>query len=227
MIVRQRDGDSGFFYPLAEAVPDRVTGQTAHDSKGTEAEHVIIPKVMSSGGYLSIRTDQWVRPIKQPPAIYEEKGPDYQLEEERRMFYVALTGAERRVDLLTVDGAESRFLDELPAATCSHVRPFSEDERDQLATRELRKNMRGQVVSTQTNGQFVHFDWVEGGILDVNLYDATADQISQLESLATADRDVLLQNCGLEYRPSPTDDRGETERVQLQVDGQTSIEPVD
>lgn len=222
-MLRQRDGDSAFFYPLADEVPGGVTVQTAHDSKGTEADHVIIPKVITTGGYPSIKSDRYVRPVKQPPEIYEERGADYQLEEERRMFYVALTRAERRVDVLTVQGAESLFIDELPDETCRHVRPFTDEERERLADGELRKDIRGHVLSGQENTMYFHFSWAQGGILDANCYDATGRQYEAMHSLVEKDLNVVLRNCGLEYRAPTSDDYGDGERIQLQVDRETEI----
>lgn len=79
---------------------------TIHRSKGAEADYVIIPGMLDRR-FPSLRADDPVLALAMP-------GSDaYPLGEERRLFYVALTRARRRVSLLTVRGQCSPFLDEL------------------------------------------------------------------------------------------------------------------
>lgn len=86
---------------------------TVHQSKGLEADYVII---------LNNREAKLGFPahVKDPPLktelikIAEELSLDQvSANEERRLFYVALTRAKRQVILLTVDGKESSFIKEL------------------------------------------------------------------------------------------------------------------
>ena len=86
---------------------------TVHQSKGLEADYVII---------LNNRDAKLGFPahVKDPPLktelieIAEELGLDQaSVNEERRLFYVALTRAKKQVILLTVDGKESSFIKEL------------------------------------------------------------------------------------------------------------------
>ena len=86
---------------------------TVHQSKGLEADYVII---------LNNRDAKLGFPahVKDPPLkaelvkITEELGLDQaSVNEERRLFYVALTRAKKQVILLTVDGKESSFIKEL------------------------------------------------------------------------------------------------------------------
>ena len=86
---------------------------TVHQSKGLEADYVII---------LNNREAKLGFPahVKDPPLktelieIAEELGLDQaSVNEERRLFYVALTRAKKQVILLTVDGKESSFIKEL------------------------------------------------------------------------------------------------------------------
>lgn len=86
---------------------------TVHQSKGLEADYVII---------LNNRDAKLGFPahVKDPPLkaelvkITEELRLDQaSVNEERRLFYVALTRAKKQVILLTVDGKESSFIKEL------------------------------------------------------------------------------------------------------------------
>jgi DNA helicase-4 len=223
ILLRQKDGDPEFYYSLKNAVPDSVDIRTAHDAKGSEAEHVIIPKVSNPGGYPSIKPDPWLAPVKQPPDIYEEEDAVYQLEEERRLFYVALTRAESRLDVLTVQGAESVFIEELPNQLCEHLKPLSDDELAELETEnECRKTITG-VVDSKFTANYATLDWDGRGLIDLNLYDATDSQSQQIDSLTSSDAQVTFQNCGIEYRDPPNDDEEEYKRLQLQIDEDVTI----
>ena len=91
----------------------RIRFLTVHQSKGLEADHIIL---------LNNREAKLGFPahVKDPPLkaelvkIAEELGLDQaSVNEERRLFYVALTRAKKQVILLTVDGKESSFIKEL------------------------------------------------------------------------------------------------------------------
>lgn len=94
--------------------PDlKIRFLTVHQSKGLEADYVII---------LNNREAKLGFPahIKDPPLktelvkIAEELRLDQvSVNEERRLFYVALTRVKKQVILLTVDGKESSFIKEL------------------------------------------------------------------------------------------------------------------
>jgi len=94
--------------------PDlKIRFLTVHQSKGLEADYVII---------LNNREAKLGFPahVKDPPLktelikIAEELGLDQaSINEERRLFYVALTRAKKQVILPTVDGKESSFIKEL------------------------------------------------------------------------------------------------------------------
>ena len=94
--------------------PDlRIRFLTVHQSKGLEVDYVIL---------LNNREAKLGFPahVKDPPLktelikIAEELGLDQaSVNEERRLFYVALTRAKKQVILLTVDGKESSFIKEL------------------------------------------------------------------------------------------------------------------
>ena len=94
--------------------PDlKIRFLTVHQSKGLEADYVVI---------LNNREAKLGFPahVKDPPLktelikIAEELRLDQvSVNEERRLFYVALTRAKKQVILLTVDGKESSFIKEL------------------------------------------------------------------------------------------------------------------
>ncbi|MFB8920496.1 3'-5' exonuclease, partial [Xanthomonas arboricola] len=79
---------------------------TVHRSKGTEADYVVLPGMVSRG-FPNLRSDDPVLSLAMPA------GDTYPLSEERRLFYVALTRARRTVAMFTVLGKQSPFLDEL------------------------------------------------------------------------------------------------------------------
>ncbi len=87
----------------------RIKGHTIHASKGLEARAVfIIGLTEGNGGFPDIWLDdrvfQVIRKVKH----------DTLMEEERRLFYVALTRAKDELFLITRKGNESSFLNEIP-----------------------------------------------------------------------------------------------------------------
>lgn len=86
-----------------------VSGKTIHASKGLEAKAVfIIGLTEGSGGF----PDIWMEDrIYQVIKISKH---DLLLEEERRLFYVAITRAKDELFLITEKGNESSFIKEIP-----------------------------------------------------------------------------------------------------------------
>ena len=96
------------------ARPDlKIRFLTVHQSKGLEADYVILLNNREAKlGFPAHVKDPLLKTelIK----IAEELGLDQaSINEERRLFYVALTRAKKQVILLTVDGKESSFIKEL------------------------------------------------------------------------------------------------------------------
>ena len=86
----------------------KMSFMTAHKSKGLQADYVVVLNNKGSRmGFPSMIQDS---PILE---LLLEKSDDYPHAEERRLFYVALTRAKKKVILLTVKDKESVFAQEL------------------------------------------------------------------------------------------------------------------
>lgn len=87
----------------------KVMARTIHSAKGLEAKVVfIIGLTDGSGGFPDIWLDDVVF------RVVKDIKFDMLMEEERRLFYVALTRAQDELYLITELGSESRFIDEIP-----------------------------------------------------------------------------------------------------------------
>ncbi|MGW9333495.1 UvrD-helicase domain-containing protein [Bosea sp. NPDC055594] len=101
------------YVPARKARIDRwveVTFLTIHRSKGSEADYVILPEMLSAlrgRSFPNTRADDPVLTLAMP------EGDDFPQGEERRLFYVALTRARRSVAMFTARGQCSDFLREL------------------------------------------------------------------------------------------------------------------
>ena len=106
----------------------QITGRTIHASKGLEARAVfIIGLTEGYGGFPDIWLDDRIF-----QAVRKARH-DLLMEEERRLFYVALTRAMEKLYLITEKGNESGFIDEIPAQYAisyqQSVKPMTEELR--------------------------------------------------------------------------------------------------
>lgn len=109
LVLGRYNSDRRFLPTAREGGSARVSFLTVHAAKGREADHVIVPALGGALGFPSRMVDDPVLRLAMPP------GDDFELAEERRLFYVALTRARVTVTLLTVAGRESAFVQELVA----------------------------------------------------------------------------------------------------------------
>jgi len=97
-----------------EATDDAVQLMTVHAAKGLEFDHVFVIRLVHKAFPTWRR-----RPVLEfPPELMKEAQPegDFHVQEERRLFYVAITRARKRLTLTTVINKRSRpsaFVEEL------------------------------------------------------------------------------------------------------------------
>ena len=87
----------------------KVQGKTIHAVKGLEAKVVfIIGLTDGNGGFPDIWLEDRIF------QVIKKSNHDLLMEEERRLFYVALTRAKEKLFLITEKGFESSFIKEIP-----------------------------------------------------------------------------------------------------------------
>jgi DNA helicase II / ATP-dependent DNA helicase PcrA len=102
---------------LEQESGDAVQLMTVHAAKGLEFEHVFVLRLTHRGFPMAPRAPL----LEFPEALMKEELPrgDFHIQEERRLFYVALTRARERLTLTTVVHKRSRpsaFLDDILSA---------------------------------------------------------------------------------------------------------------
>lgn len=120
----ERDaGEAGSLATDVEAGPDVVNIMTIHASKGLEFPYVFIVNMVEQRFPSQRRADPISIPDELVKDVPEGDPKDHHIEEERRLFYVAMTRAKRGLFLLSADDyggtrkrKPSRFLQELDIA---------------------------------------------------------------------------------------------------------------
>lgn len=99
----------GPYFHLFRKEGIKVHGKTIHGAKGLESKVVfIIGLTEGNGGFPDIWLEDRIF------QIIKKANHDLLLEEERRLFYVAITRAKDKLFLITQRGNESSFLKEIP-----------------------------------------------------------------------------------------------------------------
>jgi DNA helicase-2/ATP-dependent DNA helicase PcrA len=157
---RERDaGEEGSLSLDAEAGPDLVKIMTVHSSKGLEFRFVFIVNLVDRRFPTSERKEA----IELPETLIKEKIPqgDLHLEEERRLFYVAMTRAKEAVFFTSAEdyggGRKrklSRFLNELginepEVIAGGAVGPFVESEPSKVENKPTPYCLPKQLSFTQ------------------------------------------------------------------------------
>ena len=108
---------AGGYIDLEQTGGDAVQLMTVHAAKGLEFDHVFILRLTHRGFPMAPRTAV----LEFPEALMKEEVPkgDFHTQEERRLFYVALTRARERLTLTTMVHKRSKpslFLDDILSA---------------------------------------------------------------------------------------------------------------
>ena len=129
----ERDaGEEGALSPDMESGPDMVRVMTVHASKGLEFKYVFVVSLIDRKFPTDIRRDAIPLPDGLVPSEHGEG--DWHLEEERRLFYVAMTRAKHGLFFTSADdygGARkrkvSRFLAEIAMEPTRTPSPSAKD----------------------------------------------------------------------------------------------------
>ncbi|MDZ4221759.1 MAG: PD-(D/E)XK nuclease family protein, partial [Patescibacteria group bacterium] len=169
IIKQERDsGDAGSLPPDVEAGPEMVRVMTCHSAKGLEFKYVFATNLVDR----RFPTIERKEAIEIPNALIKESIPegDHHLEEERRLFYVAMTRAKIGLFLTSAEsygGAQkkklSRFLVELNEAHPSFIlseKPLSGDHTSFLPKRrpQLRSGFKLPIPTRFSFTQLKIFD---------------------------------------------------------------------
>jgi ATP-dependent DNA helicase UvrD/PcrA len=99
--------------PMASGEPDAVHLMTAHGAKGLEFDHVFIIRASAGSFPLGYREPlfEFPRELRDQDSLAEDEGKQLNDQEERRLFYVAMTRAR---DSLTIYAKQGKGNDETP-----------------------------------------------------------------------------------------------------------------
>lgn len=150
-------GDEGGMYQPSDT-PDSVNIITVHRAKGLEFKYVFVVNLVEERFPTRRRGDG----VELPVDMVKEKLPegDFHIQEERRLFYVAVTRAKEGLFLTSADdygGARakkvSRFLNELGYKIKSESKPIKKVTSYKPSTRALFESLRApQSIERQVEG---------------------------------------------------------------------------
>ncbi len=100
-------GSESVALPGSEMYDGEVIVESVHQVKGMEADHVIVTHVAEDGmGFPATNRDtELLEPVREAEMNT--------ITEERRLFYVAISRSIQTLDLVTKQGSESRFIEEI------------------------------------------------------------------------------------------------------------------
>jgi DNA helicase II / ATP-dependent DNA helicase PcrA len=136
-----------------ELADDAVQLMTVHSAKGLEFPHVFILRLAKGDFPSGARRPKF----EFPPELMKEEQPkgDFQIQEERRLFYVALTRAERRLTLSTIVNQRKKaspFLDDFlmntkiqKFDTAQSTPTVAVPESEEIAAAEPISELQGQL----------------------------------------------------------------------------------
>ena len=147
-------GEEGIINKKIESQFDTVKIMTIHSSKGLEFDYVFLPYLVAR----SFPSDQKSDPIEIPRDLIKEvlPGGDFHIQEERRLFYVALTRAKRGLFLTWSTDHGGRQLKK-PSRFLSESNLINEEMiKNQKFIRSpsfcIKKTMSFKLESDETNG---------------------------------------------------------------------------
>lgn len=168
--IRVKDDDSRLIYRGMKDLDLRFL--TVHKSKGLEADNVIVMGVNNelTGFPNKMAEDPILRHVMNDPIEFE-------YEEERRLFYVAITRTRNKVILLTTQGKNSKFIEELVERHKVTKNTFFEgSDQDIAINEECPKCKSPKLISRVKDGdQFI-------ACLNYPLCDYTLSDIRSLKS---------------------------------------------
>jgi len=118
---------------------------TVHQSKGKEFSHVIIPFLVTAGFPLNYQNKALIQFL---PAnwrnweVGERSMKDLHIEEERRIFYVAITRAENSLILMTTEKRQSQFIKDISSEFL---------KREKIMTESIEVEKLDTLISTFEN----------------------------------------------------------------------------
>jgi len=190
-------------------VADAVQVMTVHAAKGKEFPVVFIPFLQSARFPLNYRPSNIV---EAPPPEWHMWQPDpaldgkaAHLEEERRIFYVAITRAKRRLVILTTPKRRSPFITNLPAELVVErtlMEPDAKAEEDRLGL--LRTELRQRLFQEISRGAYEQAHQLVDALRLVERYGAGLSVDFSAHPLSAELQQRLMPDA---ERPSPDEAR--------------------
>jgi DNA helicase-2/ATP-dependent DNA helicase PcrA len=159
MVTLQQAGTVQTLYPTPVHTKPAVLIQTIHGVKGAQFPVVFIPYNRTGSFPLNFRAPQMVDHPPESWLRYTLPGnPDprtLHLEEERRLFYVAVTRAEERLFLLAPKRATSPFIKEIPLTLVKeHVMNSPQPVQQPPRYADLRNRYEQRLINALASNQF-------------------------------------------------------------------------